>query len=106
MVTIGDLSAPNNIHPAQKRQVAERLLLAALDRVYGEPHEYCGPLYRSFERDGNGMILHIDHAESGLVEHEPLIDLWVIDHDGFPASPFRIDPHPFLSSENDRKVMK
>ena len=58
-----DVGNPNNIHPADKQTVADRLALAAESTVYGEPGEYSGPLYRQTTRDGNCLRVWFDHAK-------------------------------------------
>jgi sialate O-acetylesterase len=57
----------NDIHPLDKKDVGERLALAARKLVYGENIVYSGPMFRSLElRDGQ-LVLGFDHVGGGLV---------------------------------------
>jgi sialate O-acetylesterase len=61
-VTI-DVGDPNNIHPADKQSVGERLALAARSIAYGEKVEFSGPLFREAGREGHDMRVWFDHAD-------------------------------------------
>ncbi|MBC7924937.1 MAG: hypothetical protein H7039_04700 [Bryobacteraceae bacterium] len=63
-VTI-DAGEPADIHPRNKRIVAERLSLAARAMVYGENVEYSGPAFRSAHLEGDRIRVWFTHA-SGL----------------------------------------
>ncbi|MFP5229296.1 MAG: sialate O-acetylesterase [Acidobacteriota bacterium] len=65
-VTI-DIGDPDNIHPADKQDVGDRLALAARAIAYSEPVEYSGPLFRSMRREGAQLRVEFDHAGTGLV---------------------------------------
>ena len=65
-VTI-DIGDPDNIHPADKQDVGQRLALAARAIAYGEPVEYSGPIFRMMSREGAQLRLFFDHAADGLV---------------------------------------
>ncbi|PRY55150.1 sialate O-acetylesterase [Arcticibacter pallidicorallinus] len=66
-VTI-DLGEWNDIHPDNKKDVGERLALAARKLVYNERHLVSsGPLFKSSRIDGNKIIIDFDHVGSGLV---------------------------------------
>lgn len=63
-----DLGEWNDIHPDNKKDVGERLALAALNVTYGEKNiEYSGPLYHSFVIDGNKIAISFTHTGSGLI---------------------------------------
>jgi sialate O-acetylesterase len=65
-VTI-DLGEWNDIHPDNKKDVGERLALAAQKLIYGEKKVVpSGPLFQSATIDGNKIILNFTHAGSGL----------------------------------------
>lgn len=66
-VTI-DVGDPKDLHPREKRPVAERLARIALAKTYGRPVPYSGPLYRTVERNGKSIIVRFDHAD-GLRAH-------------------------------------
>lgn len=65
-VTI-DVGDANDIHPANKRPVGERLALAARALAYGEQLEYSGPLIESFQVTGNHVVLKFSHVGGGLM---------------------------------------
>ncbi|MCA1618095.1 MAG: sialate O-acetylesterase [Acidobacteria bacterium] len=65
-VTI-DIGDARDIHPKNKRDVGERLALAALAKVYGRKVEYSGPVYRRMKVEGDRVRLTFDRAEGGLV---------------------------------------
>jgi sialate O-acetylesterase len=67
MVVTIDIGDPDNIHPADKRDVGYRLALAARAIAYGEHIEYSGPVYRTMSVEGSTIRLSFDHAEGGLV---------------------------------------
>lgn len=67
LIVTADLSGESdNIHPTNKRPVGERAAIAARGLVYGEDIEISGPIYSYSEVNGNKMILHFEHANSGL----------------------------------------
>ncbi|MGC3972404.1 MAG: sialate O-acetylesterase [Pirellulales bacterium] len=62
-VTI-DLNAANQGHPTNKAAYARRLTLLALHDVYGQSGLAAhGPLFREVRRDGEALILTLDHAD-------------------------------------------
>jgi sialate O-acetylesterase len=61
-VTI-DIGNPDNVHPADKQDVAARLALAARNIAYGEQVEDSGPAYRQTGIDGSSISVYFDHAE-------------------------------------------
>lgn len=65
-VTI-DTGEANNIHPADKKIVGDRLAFCALAKYYGEKIPYQGPTYDSVERLPGALKLHFKHTEGGLV---------------------------------------
>jgi sialate O-acetylesterase len=66
-VTI-DLGEWNDIHPDNKKDVGERLALAAQKIIYKEKKLVSsGPLYQSFKIDDNEIILNFSHSGSGLI---------------------------------------
>jgi sialate O-acetylesterase len=80
-VTI-DLGDPGNVHPRNKQEVGRRLALIARHQLYDIPGDWCGPMFKSAEREGAAMRVHFDHAEGGLVAHEkPLAALLIAGAD-------------------------
>ena len=64
-VTI-DLGEWNDVHPDNKKDVGERLALAARKTAYGEELVYSGPLYQSAEVKGDKIIIHFSSTGTGL----------------------------------------
>jgi len=86
-VTI-DCGDANDIHPANKRPVGERLALGARALAYGEPIEYSGPLFASMKTVDREAVLSFSHCGSGLVARDgPLKGFTIAGADGvfYPA---------------------
>ncbi|HXK05275.1 MAG TPA: alpha/beta hydrolase-fold protein [Verrucomicrobiae bacterium] len=62
-----DTGDPNNIHPADKKEVGERLALCALGEYYGRKVPHVGPTLSSVEHLPGALKLHFDHTDGGLV---------------------------------------
>ena len=77
-VSCGDL------HPPQKREVGERLALAALGAAYGKDLVYSGPLFDRVTREGEALRITFTHVGSGLTTNDgkPLRDFAVAGADG------------------------
>ena len=67
MAVITDHGDANDIHPAEKQPVGERLALAARALAYGEAIEYSGPLFKNAEFQGTNAIVSFSHSGKGLV---------------------------------------
>lgn len=65
-VTI-DLGEWNDIHPLNKKDVGERLAVAAEKLAYGKDIEYSGPLVRSAQRTGSRIEISFEHTGTGLI---------------------------------------
>jgi sialate O-acetylesterase len=66
-VTI-DLGEWNDIHPDNKKDVGERLALAAEKIAYGKKDIVAsGPLYQSFKIEGNKIIISFTNIGGGLI---------------------------------------
>ncbi len=63
---ITDLGESNDIHPREKRDVAERLLRWALAKDYGYDISYRSPEFREMEIKDGKAILSFDHTGGGL----------------------------------------
>jgi sialate O-acetylesterase len=62
-----DLGEWNDIHPDRKKEVGERLALAADFVAYGNKQQvYAGPLFQSAAIEGDRIILSFTHTGSGL----------------------------------------
>ncbi|MDG2384580.1 MAG: sialate O-acetylesterase [Pirellulaceae bacterium] len=56
-----------DIHPANKVDVGERLALMALSKAYKQPIASSGPLFDRVEFLDDRAIVHFSHSESGLM---------------------------------------
>ena len=65
-----DLGEWNDIHPDNKKDVGERLALAALKIVYGENLVHSGPFYQSAKIDGNKVVINFTNTGSGLITND------------------------------------
>ena len=61
-----DLGEWNDIHPDNKKDVGERMALAAQKIAYGEDIVYSGPIYQSSKVDNDKIIISFSHIGSGL----------------------------------------
>jgi len=58
----------NDLHPLDKKDVGDRLALAADHLVYGDKTViYSGPIYQSYKIDGNKIIITFTNTGSGLM---------------------------------------
>lgn len=67
MAVIIDVGMYNDLHPWDKKSVAERLALWALNGVYGENQVCSGPIYNHMTVEENKARLYFDHIGSGLI---------------------------------------
>ena len=67
MVVTTDCGDAEDIHPADKEPVGERLALAARAVAYGEAIEYSGPVYAGAEFSGAAATIRFTHVGGGLV---------------------------------------
>ena len=70
MVVTTDIGDPNNIHPARKAPVGERLALAARALAYGEKLEYSGPLFSSSKIMDSKVVISFTHTGKGLAAQD------------------------------------
>lgn len=62
-----DLGEEYCIHPAKKKEVADRLLFNALNKTYGyKTIDFKGPEFQSKEAKDGGLILKFKNADGGL----------------------------------------
>jgi len=67
VVTV-DIGEWNDIHPLDKKDVGDRLALAAQKIAYGDEHViYSGPLYQSMRIEGNTVVLTFTNTGGGLI---------------------------------------
>lgn len=67
MAVITDYGESDNIHPAHKKPVGERLAFAARALAYGEKLPYRGPSYKSLHVKGDRAVIKFDTGNGGLV---------------------------------------
>ena len=65
-----DVGEWNDIHPDKKKDVGDRLALAAEKIAYGENIVYSGPLYQSQAIQGNKIIISFTNTGSGLTTND------------------------------------
>lgn len=65
-----DLGESRDIHPKNKQEVGRRLALIALDRTYGRPTVYSGPVFRAVRFGDGRAVVSFDHADGGLVARD------------------------------------
>ncbi len=66
MVVAIDLGEWNDMHPLRKKDIGERLALAAYSEAYGEEITSSGPIYKGMEIAENKIIISFSNAASGL----------------------------------------
>ena len=66
MVVTIDIGNNNNIHPANKKDVGDRLAFWALSKDYDKNIIPSGPLYKSMEVTGDKIVLTFDYTGDGL----------------------------------------
>ena len=76
-----------DIHPHRKEEVGFRLAKEAERVCYGYQGVTAGPYYKSFEVDGNQLILHFDNVGAGLasLDGRPLGCFAIAGEDGHYA---------------------
>lgn len=62
-----DIGDAKDIHPKNKQDVGNRLMIASLKVAYGKEVVHSGPIYKSMEIDGNKAVVCFDHIGSGLL---------------------------------------
>lgn len=67
MVVTVDVGDAEDIHPARKEPVGQRLALAARALAYGEEIEYSGPLYASMQVENGQVYIDFTHVGDGLI---------------------------------------
>ncbi len=83
MVVTSDIGNPTNIHPANKKDVGERLSLWALAETYGKDIVHSGPLADRAEFNALNVVVRFKHVGSGLVaKGGPLTDFELAGADG------------------------
>jgi len=109
IVVITDISEVNNLHPPNKRDVGRRLALWALAKDYGRKDlVYSGPLYKSYNIEGDKIRICFDHIGSGLMAKNGDLTHWTIagkDYKFVPAKAV-IDNNSIVVSSDQVKQPK
>lgn len=66
MAVIIDAGEEFDIHPKNKPVVGQRLALAARAQTYGEKIPYSGPMYDTYQTEGNKIRVTFKHTDGGL----------------------------------------
>lgn len=66
LAVIYDVGEWNDIHPLDKKTMAQRLFLGARKVVYGEKVTSSGPVYRDMKIDGDKIIISFTETGKGL----------------------------------------
>lgn len=61
-----DIGDADDIHPKNKQDVGSRLALNALAGTYGQEIVYSGPIFRSYQLEGNKIRINFSHTGKGL----------------------------------------
>lgn len=92
IISTNDLVAPyeiNQIHPAEKREVGNRLAYMALNRTYGIKSIACdSPEYEGMEINGSEIAVSFKNAQQGLSPWQDIVGFEVAGADGqfYPAT--------------------
>jgi len=109
MVVTLDCGDSNDVHPANKRPVGERLALAARALAYGEKKlEYSGPVYESFKIEQDKVVIYFTHTGGGLVAKDGLLKGFKISYDNkkFFDAKAEIKGNTIIVYDNDSKTPK
>lgn len=79
-----ELGEWNDIHPENKKDVGERMALAAQKLAYNEDIVYSGPLYQSYIVNKNKIIISFSNIGGGLItdDCEELSEFAIAGEDG------------------------
>lgn len=78
-----DLGEWNDIHPDNKKDVGERMALAALKLAYDEKIVHSGPIYKGHEISNGEITVSFSHVGGGLIakDGEPLSEFAIAGAD-------------------------
>ena len=86
LCSIGDMGNKRDIHPKEKKPIGERLVLLALRHLFGMDIQADAPRCTRAERKGPWIILHFEHAGSGLMLLGAEVNALEVLCDGVPVS--------------------
>jgi sialate O-acetylesterase len=78
MVVTLDTGNPDNIHPANKKYVGDRLARWALAKNYGHEIIYSGPVYNGMEVKENSIMLSFKYTGTGLSTPDDRLQHFII----------------------------
>jgi len=107
IVITADVGDENFIHPPKKKPVADRLLYHALNKTYGMVSiAHKSPVYSSFDKKNQGLLLKFDDAENGLFAYGELTDFEIAGEDKvfYPAEASLVNRKDVFVKSN--KVLK
>ena len=88
MAVTMDIGDNDNIHPANKHDVGDRLAFIALNKVYGKDGvQFSGPLYKSCEVSGNKLVVSFDYADGLKLTSPKGFELCGADGKYYDATP-------------------
>lgn len=99
-----DIGNPNDIHPADKEDVGDRLAKWALAKTYDFKNiDFSGPLYKSLEVENGKAIISFDYAEKLIFKPEAgTAKFWIAGDDKeFKEAEVVIDGNKLLVSNPD-----
>jgi sialate O-acetylesterase len=81
LIATADDGNPNNIHPTEKRYIADRITKSVLSTIYGKDYLPQGPIYQDHIVDGNQVIVSFLYSE-GLYANETIRGFELAGSDG------------------------
>ena len=82
MVVTLDVGEWNDLHPLNKKDIGERLALAARAVVYKETINYCSPVGQAVQRDEDKLIITFKPEKAGLMVKGNELNQFIISNDG------------------------
>ncbi len=83
MAVITDIGEWNDLHPLNKKDVGNRLALAAQVLAYGEKKVYSGPIAKSAQIKENKIVISFEQIGSGLtIKKGTILKEFAISEDG------------------------
>jgi len=82
LIATCDGGEPDNIHPAHKRYLCERIAKSILSTVYGADYLPQGPTYASHEVQGSDLIITVDNGTGLTFTGESIVGFMLAGADG------------------------
>lgn len=102
IVTTDLVDSPADLHPGYKWEIGRRLALLALSKTYGFQVAATGPVFHSFQVNGNQLVVSFDGLAGGLKSSDgkPLRSFEIAGADGkfYPAQAQLVGDRVSLSS--------